>query len=95
MRSERSDMRTTSASTLTASQRLRLAAGGVCAVLAVLSTVLPPDWLEASLRFDPDGGNGFVEALVATALAVAALVLVGGVVVARRRSRAESAPLQL
>lgn len=88
-------MTTNSASALSTRQRLRLAGAGVCAILAVLSTVLPPDWIEASLRFDPDGGNGFVEALAATALAVAAIVLAGGVVVARRKARPGSAPLQM
>ena len=60
----------------------------VLSVLLAAATILTavwPDWIEAVLGFDPDGGNGSVEWLIVAVLAVITLVVAA---LARRDLRA-------
>jgi hypothetical protein len=79
------------ASPLTRRQRLSLLGAAVCAASAVLLTLLPPDWIEELLGFEPDGGNGFAEIVPIIVLAVIAVALAAGVARARWRPRASIA----
>jgi hypothetical protein len=48
---------------------------GLAAGLLAVITAAWPDWIEAVLGLDPDGGDGTVEWLVVAVLAAAALAL--------------------
>jgi len=57
--------------------RLEFAFGGVCAVLAMLTAVVP-EWIEAVFEVDPDAGSGSLEWMIVAAfgaLAVSAAAL--------------------
>ena len=59
-------------------------------VLGVAFAALPKDWIEDTLGFEPDGGNGAVELLLAVVpIAVGVGLLAYGAV--RRSSRATDA----
>ncbi len=70
---------------MTRSLTLKLVLAGASAFLALLTLVVP-DWIEAVLHIDPDGGNGSVEWLVVLALAAAAVVF-GAMARAELRAR--------
>jgi hypothetical protein len=70
---------------VTRSVTLKLVLAGASAFLALLTLVVP-DWIEAVLRIDPDGGNGSVEWLAVLALAAGAVVL-GGMARSELRAR--------
>jgi len=72
----------------TTTQRLSLVVAAACATSAVLLALLPPDWIEELLGFEPDGGNGFAEVALIIALAVVAVVLAVGVARTRWTPRA-------
>jgi hypothetical protein len=58
------------------SRRLRIeTALAVVSLVLFLLTLIWREWIELIFRVDPDGGNGAAEILIATAFAVAALVL--------------------
>jgi hypothetical protein len=69
-------------------QRLSLVVAAACATSAVLLALLPPDWIEELLGFEPDGGNGFAEVALIIVLAVVAVALAAGVACTRWRPRA-------
>ena len=70
---------------MTRSLTLKLVLAGASATLALLTLVVP-DWIEAVLHVDPDGGNGSVEWLVVLVLAAAAVVF-GAMARAELRAR--------
>lgn len=70
---------------MTRSFTLKLVLSGASASLALLTLVVP-DWIEAVLHVDPDGGNGSVEWLVVLVLAAAAVVF-GAMARAELRAR--------
>jgi hypothetical protein len=57
---------------VTRSATLKLVLSGTSAFLALLTLVVP-DWIEAVLHIDPDGGNGSSEWLVVLVFAAAAV----------------------
>jgi hypothetical protein len=76
--------------TMTTSDRVQVAVAAVCAALALLLVALPYDWIETVVGFEPDGGNGALEALLPTALGLVAVVLVLRVARARRARAARA-----
>lgn len=71
---------------MTRSFTFKLALAGTSAFLALLTLVVP-DWIEAVLHLDPDGGNGSLEWLVVLVFAAAAVVF-GAMARAELRARA-------
>jgi hypothetical protein len=64
---------------------VKLVLAATSAFLALLTLVVP-DWIEAVLHIDPDGGNGSMEWLVVLILAAAAVVF-GAMARAELRAR--------
>jgi hypothetical protein len=62
------------------------AMAAVSALLFVV-TAVRPDWIEATLGLDPDGGSGALEWLIAAGLLAVALVS-GGLALRSRRALA-------
>jgi hypothetical protein len=62
-----------------------MALGGFLIVVGVLFASLPKSWIEDTLGFEPDGGNGLVElALAIVPIVIGACLLVGPVLLRRR-----------
>ena len=68
--------------------RVSIAIGVILVVVGILVAALPKDWVEQTLGFEPDGGNGFVELLMVLApIVVGAVLIARGVVSQRRETR--------
>ena len=55
--------------------RLRLIIAVALVTLGILFVALPKDWIEEVLHFEPDGGNGAIELLLAVVPTTAGLGL--------------------
>jgi hypothetical protein len=63
--------------------RLKLAVAMIAIAAGVLAGVLPKEWIEESIGFEPDGGSGLVELLFI------AVPIVAGALLAAQALRAE------
>jgi hypothetical protein len=70
------------------SNKIGLTIGTALIVFGILMAALPKQWIEETLGFEPDGGNGMLElALAVVPLAIGATMVVS-VFLATRRVRA-------
>jgi hypothetical protein len=60
--------------------------------LLLAVTIAMPDWIETVFSVDPDRGNGSLEWLVVTALAIAFISFAGATGIQWRRTLAHPAP---
>jgi hypothetical protein len=66
--------------------KLLMALGGLLIGFGVLFAALPKTWIEDTLGFEPDGGNGLVELALAVVPIVIGICLLAGPVLVKRRS---------
>ena len=69
--------------------RIRLIAGAVLILIGVGFALLSKEWIEETLGFEPDGGNGALElAFVLVPVGIGVALLVSAVSALRRRHTA-------
>ena len=66
--------------------KLLMALGGLLIALGVLFASLPKRWIEDTLGFEPDGGNGLLELALAVVPIVVGICLLTGPLLVKRRS---------
>ena len=71
------------------SSRTAITIGVLLVVAGLAFAALPKSWIEDTLGFEPDGGNGVLELLIAVGPIVIGVALITSAVV--RRSRAADA----
>jgi hypothetical protein len=67
--------------------RVKLAVGVALIAVGVLAAALPKDWIEETLGFEPDGGNGLVELAIAAVPIALGAALTVSVFLSQRRKR--------
>jgi apolipoprotein N-acyltransferase len=72
--------------------RIQLAVGMVLVVMGVLFATLPKDWIEETLGFEPDAGNGSFELLIVLVPLVLGVALIARALVVWRKSAPAAVP---
>jgi hypothetical protein len=67
--------------------RMKLMIAVALIAFSVLAAALPKEWIEETLGFEPDGGNGLVELAIAVVPFTVGVALAVSVLVSRRRAR--------
>jgi hypothetical protein len=65
--------------------RTQIILGSVLLLVGIGFVCLPDTWIESTFGIDPDGGNGWIEALLAAAPIAAGVLLLLAAFVRRRR----------
>lgn len=68
--------------------RMKFVVAVVLIAFSVVAAALPKEWIEETLGFEPDGGNGLVELAIAVVPFTIGVFLVVSVLASRRRERA-------
>jgi hypothetical protein len=69
--------------------RMKLGIAVALIAFSVVAAALPKEWIEETLGFEPDGGNGLVELAIAVVPFTIGVFLAVSVLVSRRRERAQ------
>lgn len=69
------------------SRKSLLVLGVLLIAIGLSLALLPPEWIEEAVGFEPDGGNGLIELLLAAVPLVAGgLLVIKAIAIGRRRS---------